>query len=242
MASADARISPGCSCSSVPRSENGRRICETSIAEMTNEAESPMYPAPRPNAATTSPPTAAPTASMVPHVAPARMLAVARSSRSTRLGTAAIEAGSNTAPSAAMAPARTYTSHTCDGRWITKNPSAKAARSTSARIISACRLSRSASGPPKKMNKVKGTVMAAYKAATRPGECVSEKTSPARATNRNQSPVNDTTCARKRRRKCGFRRRRRRVAPRALRFGETSPVSFLISSGSTRPRLSGSSP
>ena len=45
----------------------------------------------------TTPPAAAPTASIVPHSEPLSALAVGRSSGSTTLGSAADEAGSNTA-------------------------------------------------------------------------------------------------------------------------------------------------
>ncbi len=66
----------------------------------------------RPNTVETTPPTAAPTASIVPHSEPAIAFAVARSSGSTTLGIAADDAGSNgraeqrPAPPAAGRPAR----------------------------------------------------------------------------------------------------------------------------------------
>src|SRR5438552_6588277 len=70
------------------------------------------------------------------------------------------------------------------------------------------------------MKTANGTVRAAYTAATRPGERVSENTSPARATNRNQSPENDTTWARNSRRKSRLRRSRLMTACRCERLAE----------------------
>ena len=57
----------------------------------------------------TTPPTAAPTTSMVPHSEPESAFAVARSSASTRLGSAAADAGSNAALKHAMAARSGYT-------------------------------------------------------------------------------------------------------------------------------------
>ncbi len=56
----------------------------------------------RPKVAATSPPRAAPTASIVPQVEPASAFAVARSVSSTRFGIAAEDAGSNVALNAEM--------------------------------------------------------------------------------------------------------------------------------------------
>ena len=68
-----------------------------SHAETANEAESTTIDVSRPSVAVTRPPSAAPTASIVPHSEPESAFAVARSSRSTRFGSAAAEAGSNAA-------------------------------------------------------------------------------------------------------------------------------------------------
>ena len=73
-----------------------------SHAEPRNDTASTTMAVCGPNAAATTPPSAAPTASMVPHRDPDRALAVARSSASTRFGSAAAEAGSNAALNVAM--------------------------------------------------------------------------------------------------------------------------------------------
>ena len=82
---------------SLRSSENGARMLAISAPETTNVAESIRNAVSRPSAAATIPPRAAPTASIVPHSEPNRALAGPRSRGSTRLGNAALEAGSNEA-------------------------------------------------------------------------------------------------------------------------------------------------
>ncbi len=101
----------------------------------------------RPRAAVTTPPTAAPTTSIVPHSDPDSAFAVARSSSSTRLGSAAADAGSNAALKHAITASSGYTTHRTDCALHRKNPRQSTARATSATTISRLRSSRSASTP-----------------------------------------------------------------------------------------------
>ncbi len=93
------------------------------------------------------PPSAAPTASMVPHSEPDSALAVARSSSSTRFGNAAAEAGSNPALNVAMPASRMYATQTVESLWTNRNPTQRAARARSATTMSLRRSRRSASTP-----------------------------------------------------------------------------------------------
>ena len=63
-------------------------------ADSRNDSASTTKAVSRPNTVETTPPSAAPTASIVPHSEPAIAFAEGRSSASTTLGTAAEEAGS----------------------------------------------------------------------------------------------------------------------------------------------------
>ena len=78
-----------------------------SEAEAANETASTTIATSRPNAAVTTPPTAAPIASIVPQSDPESAFAMPRSSGSTRFGSAAAEAGSNAAASVATPARRT---------------------------------------------------------------------------------------------------------------------------------------
>src|SRR5437762_3003115 len=112
-------------------------------------------------------------------------------------------------------------------RWIREMTIAEIRNEDASAVYAASRTdagaNRPASGPPTNMNSANGTVSDAYTAATSPGERVREKTRPASATNRNQSPVNDTTWAKKSRRKSRLRRRRDHAAPRARGGGAIDP-------------------
>ena len=88
-----------------------------SNADPTNETASTTMAVSRPRTAVTTPPTAAPTTSIVPHSEPDSAFAVARSSSSTRLGSAAADAGSNAALKHAMT-ARSGIHHPHDRRAL----------------------------------------------------------------------------------------------------------------------------
>jgi hypothetical protein len=86
---------------------------------------------------------------MVPHSEPESAFAVARSSPSTRLGSAAADAGSNAALKHAMAARSGYTTQTTASLCTARNPRHRTARATSATTISRFRSMRSASTPVK---------------------------------------------------------------------------------------------
>ncbi len=176
-------------------SANRRRIPRSRAAESVKETASPMKAASRPSVAATMPPSMPPTANMAPHAAPASTLAAGRSSGSTRLGTAAEEAGSKRAPSPPMAPASRNATQTSPGSSISRYPRASAARARSEPTMSSLRSKRSARCPPTGERMAKGTVWVARARVTRAAEPVSSLTSPTRATVVNQSPENEMSCA-----------------------------------------------
>src|SRR5438309_1046606 len=173
---------------------------------------------------------------MVPHSEPVSTLATARSSVATRLGTAAAAAGSKKAPSDWINPTNRNASHTVDGDRTKKNPKASTPRARSAATMSRRRSKRSASGPPTKVNAAKGTDIVAMRAATRAGEPVNSKTSPNKATDRNQSPPSEISCARNMSRKSRLRCSSSRASPVRLR---RAPEAAAAAGGGMRPRLAG---
>ena len=161
----------------------------------------------RPRTAVTTPPTAAPTTSMVPHNEPESAFAVARSSASTRLGSAAADAGSNAALKHAMAARSGYTTQTTASLCTARNPRHSTARAMSATTISRFRSTRSASTPVKGDTTKYVRSCAASRNATASAESVRSSTSPKSATSRNQSPPSEMADATYTLRKSRFRRR-----------------------------------
>ena len=149
----------------------------------------------RPNSVTTRPPSAAPTASIVPQAEPTSEFAAARSRSSTTLGIAADEAGSKQAVNTLIDASSTNTSHTVSSLCTSSSGRHRPARARSATIISRRRSRRSARAPPtgeNRKNVSSGTVIVR---ATNTAEWVSECTSPNSATVMNQSPPNEISCA-----------------------------------------------
>ena len=97
------------------RSENGRRIPANNSADSRNDTALTMKATSRPKTVETTPPTAAPTASIVPHSEPLNAFAVGRSSGSTRFGIAADEAGSNGALKTDSTASSGYANQTVSG-------------------------------------------------------------------------------------------------------------------------------
>ena len=164
-------------------------------AATTNDTASAINAALRPKTLANTPPSAAPTANMIPHVLPNRALAFRRSSSlPARLGIAAPVAGlTNEASPAMMLCDKNKTQipmMECDN---IRRPANAWKIDTVTRIR--LRSNRSANEPAiGDMNKP-GIVIDTKTRDTRNRESVVSSTRPAIATNVNQSPRNDTTCA-----------------------------------------------
>ncbi len=150
---------------------------------------------------------AAPTASMAPQVLVIITVARGRSSASTRLGSAACEAGKKKALSPEMTPWATKASPT--GPWLTaRNSAAAAAWRTDTPSMSRRRSKRSVAGPARGVRAKAGSAWTTNTAVAARPEPVRSMTRPSMATVANQSPAKETIWARKRERKSGLRRRR----------------------------------
>ena len=134
-------------------------------------------------------------ASMVPHAEPTRLFASDRSSRSTRFGTAASDAGSNVEVNSAIKACSTKISHTVPGP-TKKNARTSTARTTSAVTMRTWRFNRSASTPATGTNRKYGTSWATRISDAISGEFVRSRTRPYSATSRNQSPPKEINWAR----------------------------------------------
>ena len=147
-----------------------------------------MKAALRPKRAVNTPPRAAPTASMAPHVEPIMAVAVGRSSGSTRLGMAAWEAGEKKAARPETDPRAAKATHTRPGPTARKHRAAAVCRSDT-RTMTRRRSKWSAAGPATVASRKLGNVWATKMAAAATSEWVRSRTRPSRATVVNQSPM-----------------------------------------------------
>ena len=178
-----------------------------------------MNAASRPKTTVNTAPSAAPIASMAPHVDAMSAVASGRSFLSTRLGSAAFEAGAKNAPSAAIVPCATKAIHTRPGP-TSRKPSAATAWIDDAITSTLRRSNRSATVPASGVTKNAGRLCATKTIAAAKLESVRSSTSPSTATVANQSPMYEMTCAVKSVRKSRLRRRSesiRREAPTRAR-------------------------
>ena len=126
----------------------GRRIISTEPVASTNETAFAMKAASRPNAPATTPPSAAPMASIAPHSEPKSTLAFASSSgERTRFGSDAWAAGPTNEPSAEIAHRHTYPIQSVASESTRSRPMAATACTLDTVAITTCRLNRSAAGP-----------------------------------------------------------------------------------------------
>ena len=182
-----------------------RRTRNSSPAESANDTASATKAVSAPKTVETTPPSDAPTASMMPHSEPASAFAVARSSGSTAFGVAAENAGSNAAANKdRIARARRpATGSPVPPRGTRGRSRREPGRTT---IMSRRRSSRSASQPAHGVAKKIGSTWDTMRRPTEVAVPVTSKTNPPSATKRNQSPPSEITDATNRRRKSGFRR------------------------------------
>ena len=108
----------------------------TSSAETPNEAALITKAASRPSVAATTPPSAAPTASMVPQAEPISTFASPSSLILHQFGSAADEVGSKTAAPNESSAAATKAIHSVPGSRASRNASATGTRARSAITIS----------------------------------------------------------------------------------------------------------
>ncbi len=119
---------------------------ESRAAEARNETASTRNAVSRPNTVATTPPSAAPTASIVPQSEPPNALAVGSSSALTRFGIAADEAGSNGAAKIDRIASSGNASQTVPGP-TSRKATQMTMRARSQVIISLRRSTRSARAP-----------------------------------------------------------------------------------------------
>ena len=190
----------------------GRRTSRKKPAATMNVMTSAMIAARRPNAWLNTPPRPAPTASMTPHVDPNRALALRSSSgERARLGTPASIAGLTNAASAAIRPWNTKATQM---RSASSSSRPQAAHAWSRLTTTSRRLRSNASttGPASGEARNDGSESDTSTSDTRISEPVASSMYPARATNTNQSPRNDTTCAQNTHRSSRFVRSRSSTA------------------------------
>ena len=168
----------------------------TSVAETAKDAASTAKAASWPSVAATIPPSAAPTASIVPHRDPKSAFAGPRSSASTRFGNAALDAGSNMALNDEIDASNTYAIHIVDPSRTSRNPRQSTARTRSHRTISFLRFRRSTRLPPTGDMRKKGISCETMSSAMETADPVSSITRWNSATSRNQSPPREMNDAR----------------------------------------------
>ncbi len=164
-----------------------------------------MNEASRPNSTVKPAPSAAPIASIAPHVDAISAVASGRSLLSTRFGSAAFDAGAKNAPSSEIIPCATKAIHTRPGP-MSKNPSAATDCTDDASTRTLRRSKRSATVPASGVTKNAGRLCATKTIAAAKLESVRSSTRPSTATVANQSPMYEMTCAVNTVRKSRFRR------------------------------------
>jgi hypothetical protein len=164
-----------------------------SSADRANEAALTTNATSRPSVAATTPPSAAPTASMTPQVEPISTLASGRSSSSTRFGSEAELVGSNTAAPRDRPAAATNAIHSVPGSRASRKARATGTRARSAATISRRRSYRSASTPAIGEATANAPVCTTSISAATLGEPVSSRARPSSATVANQSPAKLTS-------------------------------------------------
>ena len=176
-------------CCSVRADCIGRRTFAKSAVARRNDTALAMNAALRPKAAAKIPPSAAPTASMTPHVLPNNALALRRSSSlSVRLGTDALVHGPTNEASPAMMHWATKVIQIPATECRSRSSAANAWRTdTETRILR--RSKRSANDPAMGDMKRPGMVIETRTSDTRNRELVVSSTRPASATKANQSPI-----------------------------------------------------
>jgi hypothetical protein len=197
----------------VRRCEKFARIRTTSRADTRNDAASMTKAASRPSVPATSPPRAAPTASMVPHDAEVRVLAAARSSGATRFGRLAPDAGWKNALRADIPARQNKPIHTVSGDLTSSIPRARTIRIRSVATMSRLRSKRSANEPEIGASRNCGRIEAARIMPALRADPVRSSTSPRRATVVNQSPPSEISCADQSFLKSELVVRRRRMSP-----------------------------
>ncbi len=179
----------------VVRSANDRRTRRISSAEIRNESASTPNARSRPARSASVPPRAAPTAAIVPHAEPSSTLAWASSPGSTRLGSALLEAGKKNADPTATIPTSAKASAGLRRSSTRTRPSAAPTRNRSAMIMIFLRSNRSATAPVIGASRKAGSVSATMTAAVATSDPVISKIRPSSGTTRNQSPMNEMSCA-----------------------------------------------
>ena len=170
---------------------------------MRKQARTPRVPA-------TRPPSAAPTASMVPQDAPDRTLAVARSSGPTRLGSAAVPAGWANALAAATRAIPTSATQAVPRLSTSSRSSAASPAAVLATTSTRRRSSRSTTVPAYGDTSAKAAVSAVSTSAPYSPPPVISGSRTSSGTTANQSPPSAMSVATYSRRKSGSRRSRSR--------------------------------
>ena len=202
---------PGCSRGR--SSENGRRMRHSNAADSTNEAASMTKAASMPSVATTTPPRAAPTASIVPHAEPSSEFGGGQVVGLHEVRDAAAwTAGSNATPKADRSGSSTKTSQKVSELRANRKHRQTTARARSHAIIRWRRSRRSARIPPSGDSRKNGISCAMMTRATATALPWTSSARSNRATVRNQSPPSEMMPAANRRLKSRLRRRSRRLA------------------------------
>ena len=175
-------------------------------ADRKNDAELTTNDTSRPSHDVTSPPTAAPTASIVDHVAADSELARTRSAGATTAGSIAERAGSKNEVPTTANPINAYASHTVSALRTPIRPSTTSPRTMSAAIITRRRSSRSTSTPAHGPITADGSCCTTNIAATLVAVPVRSSSNAYTATVLNQSPSWLTTWPAQSRRKSRFAR------------------------------------